>query len=348
MKLSLLPAAMPSAWFNAAQWVPQEAGFQPWRVTPELVATARNPHFTHRASASAGVRAEVKTDANALRIALAPCEPDEEERLTVDVVFDGRLHDRFTLERNAHGTPTTTTVSLPGGPGRLEVWLPHEGSVVLNELSLTGATYCQAVPSRKKWLTYGSSITHCIEADGPSQTWPALVARKLDFELYALGMAGQCHLDYAIEQTIAGSDVDAISLCLGINIYGRGSFDERSLPGALHGFIARARAAHPTVPVVVMSPLISPPAEEEPNVVGLTLAQVREIVREVAQGFNAEAVTYIDGREIIGAAQAEAQLLADELHPHSAGYGFMADRLTPHLAAAFDVPSAQSPLEVAT
>src|SRR5690625_6971763 len=94
-------------------------------------------------------------------------------------------------------------------------------------------------------------------------------------------MAGQCHLDYAIEQTIAGSDVDAISLCLGINIYGRGSFDERSLPGALHGFIARARAAHPTVPVVVMSPLISPPAEEEPNVVGLTLAQVREIVREV-------------------------------------------------------------------
>src|SRR5690625_846357 len=145
MKLSLLPAAMPSAWFNAAQWVPQEAGFQPWRVTPELVATARNPHFTHRASASAGVRAEVKTDANALRIALAPSEPDEEERLTVDVVFDGRLHDRFTLERNAHGTPTTTTVSLPGGPGRLEVWLPHEGSVVLNELSLTGATYCQAV-----------------------------------------------------------------------------------------------------------------------------------------------------------------------------------------------------------
>src|SRR5690625_6757841 len=151
-------------------------------------------------------------------------------------------------------------------------------------------------------------------------------------------MAGQCHLDYAIEQTIAGSDVDAISRCLSINIYGRGSFDERSLPGALHGFIARARAAHPTVPVVVMSPLISPPAEEEPNVVGLTLAQVREIVREVAQGFNAEAVTYIDGREIIGAEQAEAQLLDGELHPQSAGYGFLADRLSSHTAAAITAP----------
>src|SRR5690625_7749262 len=124
-------------------------------------------------------------------------------------------------------------------------------------------------------------------------------------------MAGQCHLDYAIEQTIAGSDVDAISLCLGINIYGRGSFDERSLPGALHGFIARARAAHPTVPAVVMSPLISPPAEEEPNGVGLTLAQGRGIVREVAQGFNAAAATYIEGRGSHGAEQAQAQLIDD-------------------------------------
>src|SRR5690625_8044554 len=117
MKLSLLPAAMPSAWVNAAQCGPQEAGFQPWRVTPELVAKARNTHFTHRASASAGVRAEEKTDANALRIALAPSEPDEEERLTVDVVFDGSLHDRYSFERNAQGTATTNTVPLLGRPG---------------------------------------------------------------------------------------------------------------------------------------------------------------------------------------------------------------------------------------
>src|SRR5690625_7104592 len=199
MKLSLLPAAMPSAWFNAAQWVPQESGFQPWRVAPELVATARNPHFTHRASASAGVRAEVKTDANALRIALAPSDPDEEERLSVDVVLDGRLQDRFTLERNAHGTPTTTTVSLPGGPGRVEVWLPHEGSVFLNELSLTEATYCQAVPPRKKWLTYGSSITHCIEANGPRQTGQARVGRKPTFRHYAVGTAGPSHRDSVSE-----------------------------------------------------------------------------------------------------------------------------------------------------
>src|SRR5690625_5971074 len=158
MKLSLLPAAMPSAWFNAAQWVPQESGFQPWRVAPELVATARNPHFTHRASASAGVRAEVKTDANALRIALAPAEPDEEERLTVDVVFDGRLHDRFTLERNAHGTPTTTTVSLPGGPGRLEVWLPQDRkSTRLNSshVAISYAVFClqEKKGQRRYWRT---------------------------------------------------------------------------------------------------------------------------------------------------------------------------------------------------
>lgn len=345
MNHSLLPAAAESAWFNVAQWVSQADGFQPWRVRPELVETAHNPHFTNRVSAAAGVRVEIETDALALEITLSPLTPGEQERLTVDVVFDNKLHARFALDQK-QPKPTQMTIPLPGRPGRLEVWLPHEGGVVLNEIALQGGSGWQPITPRPKWLTYGSSITHCIEADGPAQTWPALVARRLGLEVYALGLAGQCHLDYAIERTIAELGIDYLSLCLGINIYGRGSFDERSLPGAVHAFIARARQAHPAVPLVVMSPLLSPPAEAEPNIVGLTLAHIRDIVRDVAHAFGAD-VTYMDGRDIIGAAEADSQLRSDQLHPHSAGYGFMADRLAPRLAAAFEVPATHSALEVA-
>ncbi len=348
MSTSLLPSAAPNAWFNVVQWTNEAGGFAPWRVTPELVATARNPHFTNRVRAAAGVRAEVITGARELLIDLVRANPQAQEPLTVDVVFEGNLIERFVLDQQSSAAKRARLhrVSLPGRPGRLEVWLPHESGVILNELRLRGNSDWQEVPARPRWLTYGSSITHCIEAAGPSQTWPALVARNLGLELYGLGLAAQCHLDYAIERTIAQEDLDFLSLCLGINIYGRGSFDERALPGAVHGFIARSQQAHPNIPIVVISPLASPPAEETENTAGLTLTRIREIVRDVAQEFPSKSVTYLDGRQIISDAEVGAQLRSDQLHPHAEGYRYMARKLTPQLAAAFRRIGAQAALEV--
>jgi len=331
-----MPEQVPHVWFNVAEWQQRPHGLQPWRVRRDLVATARNPHFEARVAAPAGVRAEVITDAKRVELALTPTEVGTEAPLLVDVLFEGRLLERHQLNQSPTATPTTKLhVDLPGRPGHLQVWLPHVSGVVLNEIALVDATACDPVPSRPKWVTYGSSITHCISADGPSQTWPALVARELGLELYGLGLAAQCHLDYAIEQTIAKTDADFISLCLGINIYGRGSFDERSLPGAMHGFIARLREAHPEVPLAVISPLTSPPAEEKPNHVGLTLAKIREIVQTVATGF--AGVGYISGPDIIGPDEVGAYLREDQLHPHARGYEFMARRLAPRLSRVFNL-----------
>lgn len=336
MRDSLLPDQAPDVWFNVAEWAPTAGGVQPWRVRQDLVATARNPHFRSRVAAPAGVRAELITDAKRLELTLTPTEVGDETPLVVDVLFDGERVCRVRLDQSATATPTTDlAIALPGRRGRLEVWLPHAGAIVVNEINLVAAGVCEPVPTRPKWVTYGSSITHCIETDGPSQTWPALVARDLGLDLYGLGLAAQCHLDYAIEQTIAQLDADFISLCLGINIYGRGSFDERSLPGALHGFIARVREVYPHTPLAVISPLTSPPAEETENHVGLTLARIREIVQEVATDF--AGVGYIPGPEIIGPADVSSQLRDDELHPHAGGYQFMARRLAPRLARAFNL-----------
>lgn len=338
MTVSLLPPAAPDSWFNVAHWQEVQGGFIPWRIKPDLVATARNPHFTNRVMAPAGVRVEVVTDAARLNFALTPVAAGNEAPLIADVLFDDELLARVPLNRSESGTPTTSaSVDLPGRVGRLALWLPQASGVVLNEVSLIGGSVVRAVPARAKWVTYGSSITHCIEAEGPSETWPALVSRQLGLDLYGLGLAAQCHLDYAVERAIANIDADYISLCLGINIYGRGSFDERSLPGAVHGFIARVLQAHPGVPLAVISPLTSPPAETRENHVGLTLQNIRSIVSEVATDFANQGVGFIPGPEIIAASDVATQLRDDELHPHADGYRFMAQRLAPRLAEIFDI-----------
>ena len=41
--------------------------------------------------------------------------------------------------------------------------------------------------ARPKWVTYGSSITHCRTAESPSQTWPGVAARQSGLNLTCLG-----------------------------------------------------------------------------------------------------------------------------------------------------------------
>lgn len=334
--LSLHPDDADWAWRGAAEWHRIGGLAHPWRVAAALTATAHNEHFTHRVRTPAGVRAEVRTDASGLTISgeLGTGEGDGRGG-TVDVVVDGALHARVDVPAPPRGgtTELTRRVDLPGGPTSLEVWLPHTGTFAVRELTLHGATTATEPASRPRWLTYGSSLTHCVEAHGPTETWPALVARELGLDLYALGLGGQCHLDHAVGRTIADRPLDLLSLCVGINIYSRASFDERSLGSALHGFLDRALRAHPQVPAVLVSPAFAPRLEDTPNRVGLTLGAVRDTVRRVAAALGTDRVTYVDGRDVIGPDDV-AVLREDELHPTAEGYRLMAERLTPHLAAA--------------
>ncbi len=338
---SLHPSRCGWAWRGVAEWDHGDGLSHPWRVRRALARTAHNEHFTHRVRTPAGVRAEVVTDADALTVAgvLGPGEGDGRGG-AVDVVVDGVLTRRVQLDAPSPTTDVDQVVDLPAGPKTLEVWLPHTGTFGLRRLALHGGTTSVEPPRRPRWLAYGSSITHCVDAPGPSETWPAIVARTLGLDLYGLGLGGQCHLDHAVGQTIAEQPLDVLSLCLGINIYGRASFDARSLGSALHGFVARALEAHPRVPVLLMSPTVAPRLECLPNHVGLTLEEVRETVRRVAVCIDDARVTYLDGREVLGPDDVATYLRDDQLHPTAAGYRLMAERLTPHLSAALGLRTA--------
>lgn len=340
---SLDPQRAPWAWHGVAEWQESDGHQFPWRITRDLTASAHNEHFTAKVRTPAGVHARVETDATALRIrGQVGVGNNNKDTVSLDIVANAELVARLDLPTSNTLLTLDETVVLPPSISTLEVWLPHREIFGLTELTLTGCSYARApMLARPRWLSYGSSITHCTAALGPSRTWPAIVAANLGLAPYAVGLGGQCHLDDAISRTIAENSVDFLSLCLGINIYGRGSFDERSLGSALHGFIQRALDDRPGIPITVMSPILAPLAEDEPNHVGLTLSQIRETVHRVTESIGDARLHLIDGRDILGYADTEF-LSADHLHPTAAGYEFMAQRLTPALARAFGQAS-QSP-----
>ena len=66
-----------------------------------------------------------------------------------------------------------------------------------------GACVAPAADDRPLWVTYGSSITHCAWVAGPTDTWPSIAARRLDWRLTCLGFNGACHLDPLVARAMA-------------------------------------------------------------------------------------------------------------------------------------------------
>ncbi|WP_154795997.1 GDSL-type esterase/lipase family protein [Occultella kanbiaonis] len=323
--VSLTPSTESAIWRGAVDWVAAADGLrQPWRLLPGRAARAHAPGLINTAQMAAGVRAELRTDASAVGLRIRAAEP----ALPVDVLVDGERVARLPVEPGTHDLQ----VPLPEGAHDVEVWLPQGGITQVGDLVLSGADLVEAPAPALRWTTYGSSITQAQAAFGPSETWPALVARRLGWDLTCLGFSGQCHLDPIAARTIAAVPADVVSLCLGINIQGNGSFNERSLAPQVSGFIEQVREAHPDAAIAVLTPILSPPREETPNVAGLTLEAVRAAVRAAVTELQAEDANLhlFEGPTVIGTE--DVHLLPDDLHPDGEGYRLMADRIAPLLS----------------
>lgn len=291
-----------------------------WRLLPELLDRAFAPDLITNARQSVGVRLDVDTDAESIALD-GDLLLDIPRDARIDVLVDGELHRRVDLVAGTFALD----VPLPAGTHRVQAWLPQVGEAWIRSVQLSGpATPRAAAPTR--WTTYGSSISQCNAASGPSETWPALVARALDWDLTCLGFGGQCHLDPISTRTIAAVPADIISLCLGINVMGNASMSPRAFAPQVAGLIDQVRAAHPEAPIAVITPIVAPGLESTPNAVGATLQGMREAIAEVVAGTDDDLLHLIDGPRILGFE--EAHLLSDGVHPDAAGYRLMGERLT--------------------
>ena len=299
-----------------------------WRVAPEDAATVADRAFDEQVRTPAGVHLSVVTSASALEFDVWI----EKAASSLDVLVDGVLATRVAL---AHGWQTPH-IELPARTVEVLVVLPIDTPTRVGSVTFIGDKAPE--PGRERttrWVAYGSSITQGIGAAGPSDSWPWRVARSEGWSLTNLGLGGQCHLDPAIADQLRRTPADLISMCIGINIYGKRTFSARSLGPAVTGFVRRVREGHPTTPLVVVTPIACPDRESTPNADGLTLRDIRSIVAAAtarATELDGIPVTIVDGLDVLN--ENEAPLLPDRLHPNSDGYELMARRLAPRLADA--------------
>ncbi|MEW6355241.1 MAG: SGNH/GDSL hydrolase family protein [Planctomycetota bacterium] len=302
-------------WDGAVSLETTKDWVRPWRIPhgdKELFPPAA---LIERAGMPAGVRLRFATDSTALRLNATPMPAAGK----LDVVCNGDLVETIPF---AQGATAISAGTLPKGRKEIELWLPMTVPVQLASVEISaGASLEKIEDTRPKWITYGSSITHCGGAESPAYTWPGIVARECRLNLTCLGFGGNCHLEPNLARLIRDLPADYISLKVGINIMGGASLGPRTFLSAVIGFVLIVREGHPDAPLILCSPILSKPREEKDNPAGLNLTKMRRYIREAVEIFKARGdknIHYVDGLTLLGPDHAHLQ--PDDCHPNAEGY----------------------------
>jgi len=303
----------------------KNASVTPWRMPYEDKDLFPDENFQAAAAMNSGVRIVLKTDSRTIKVDnTVICGGHEvaPPGCQIDLCIDNEIVQTKFLDENGD----VTFNDLPAGMKIIELWLSPSYSITVHGIEIDDVASLEDFEDKRlKWITYGSSITHSVRAASPAMTWPAIVARNMNLNMLCLGYGGQCKVDPMIARLIRDTEADFISLKLGINTYNI-DLSPRTFPAAVIGTIAIIREKHKDTPLVVCSPIYSPPREETPSPVGNTLKDMRDAVKRAVESFQKRGdknIYYVDGLKVCGPELID--YLPDELHPDAKGMEFMAE-----------------------
>ncbi|MFE7044507.1 GDSL-type esterase/lipase family protein [Streptomyces atratus] len=347
------------------------AGVMPRRLPAWTKEQYQDPSVYGVTVMPSGVRLVFRTDARALELEILTstgqlaADPHPRPTGMLELLVDGALAGRRqapvgnvlrmagpgAAQRLIPGKPGTVRFAgLPTGMKNVELWLPQQTPTELVALRADGDVLAPLQDGRRRWVHHGSSISHCIEADGPTGTWPVVAAALGGVEVINLSQAGNALLDPYVARTIRDTPADLISLKVGINIVSLSAFRLRTFGPAVHGFLDTIRDGHPDTPLLLISPVSCPALEQVPGPTrtgpdgritalgdpadvadgALSLTVVRTELARIAAARQASDphLHCLDGRALLG--PDETDDLTDGLHPTAAAYRRMGKRFAAH------------------
>jgi len=295
--------------------------------------TSRLPvDIWHAASVPVGVRIELVGDAQAIDIAYRTTSGNLGYR------GDG-AGVTFSVWRNGHnvceeeailgdGLIRLTLGTVPADKPAI-IYLPEGMQPLIQSLTAVKGEIAPA-PSLPRWVAYGDWTTQGWIASGPSQGWAAIAARKAGVNLINMGYAGAGRGEIVSAEHISAMQASVITIAYGASCWSRIPHSAGMVAEGFHGFLDVVRQGHPKTPIVIVSPLLRPDAEQVPNKLGASLAEIRHAFESVTRdriiGGDAT-LSLVTGEDII-----EADHLADGIHPGDEGH----KRIAAHVGKALN------------
>ena len=172
----------------------------------------------------------------------------------------------------------------------------------------------------KRWVAYGDSITQGWTTSDPGAAWTAVAARATGFDLLNLGFAGAARGELPLAAHLASTPADVISLAWGTNCWAQIEMDAAYIKELMRLFLSMVRGGHPDTPILVITPVIRPAAEEVRNGSGATLSDLRRGLEDAVHAFQDQHqdrnLHLLPGGDLVTV----DQLDADGIHPNDAGH----------------------------
>jgi lysophospholipase L1-like esterase len=283
----------------------------------------------------AGIRLGFSGDAEAIEVdvqtddVLSLATPADHGEFTVYVA--GERRGAAPVEA---GTRTTARIDLPerDPDAPVEIHLPERYEPRIFGVRALGGV-AQPLALSKRWVAYGDSITQGWTTTDPGAAWTASAARATGLDLLNLGFAGAARGELPVGAYLAATPADVISLAWGTNCWAQIEMDPAYIRELMRLFLGIVRQGHPETPILVITPVIRPAAEQARNGSGATLAELRRALEEAVHTFQAQhrdaQLHLLPGADLI----TPDQLDPDGIHPNDAGHAAIAAAAADALAA---------------
>ncbi|MBQ8509821.1 MAG: hypothetical protein IJ493_07945 [Clostridia bacterium] len=320
--------------YNIAELIPAEDGGHYMSRVPSHVRAAMSEQGQRMAIGLTGCEMRFVINNGKAEITLQTTQPGV---TTYALLYYGGVQAGWqTVRHYIYDHPTTITIEPPAGMDTLRAisdaaGYPYSpevcrivfecGSLIL--LDAKGDVRppkADEVPSRR-FMMYGSSITHGSLACTPNMTYLEQISRRLGMDMYSFGFAGSCCMERAVCDYICAQDEtnprrwDFAVFELGINVL---HIAEDDFASRVKYLLDTAQAKNPGKKLFVIDiyyhsgDLLGSPKTDA----------FRRIVREACEG--RENVMHIDGRTLLTSARG---LSADFTHPNVDGVSEIAQNL---------------------
>lgn len=315
------------AWPGTDDWpYPRAAPADVRRLPLDTAGMARVP---------AGVRLELVGDAPRVELDYTTAAPvaGSFRGEAGGVAFTAVCGDEVVAEARAEEGGGTAVLELGAraADARVLVYLPEAMQPTVHAVRAPGGTV-EPAPAQPRWLAYGDSIVEGWVASGPMHAWPAIAGRAHGLDVCNLGYAGSARGELASADQLASVEAAVVSISYGTNCWSMAPFSADLMRANTAAFLDLARVGHPETPIVVTSPVTRPDAEEQPNRLGATLADLRVAMEDVVRQRIADGddrLVLVEGFPVLGAAD-----LADGIHPGDEGHRKLAAAFGGAVAAA--------------
>lgn len=270
------------------------------------------------AGVPAGVRLEIIGSATTVEVGYRATSAGDGYRqaTTWSVWRDDRLVD----QQAARPGDATVRLALGDGDGPAVVHLPETMGPRVTSLQALDGTI-EPAPTGPRWLAYGDSITEGWACSSPGRAWVAVASREHHLDAVNLGYAGAARGELQTAEQMCGVRADVISVSFGTNCWSMVPFTGAMAHATTEAFLRILRSSHPDIPIVVVSPVVRPDAEDRPNRAGATLGGIRAAIEgAVVDTAATHGAVLVAGLDILGPAD-----LADGIHPDDEGHRRIAE-----------------------